>query len=88
MKTYTKRRRNHTTLNLLYKIIKLVVIPVFTAKETLLSFVKGPYLNYVSRSWGEGGGHEMLTNADKGGEGGIEMLTSAKNAEYYPPRNT
>ena len=26
----------------------------------------------------------MLTNADKGGEGGIEMLTSAKNAEYYP----
>ena len=31
-----------------------------------------------------GGGHEMLTNADKGGGGGIEMLTSAKNAEYYP----
>ena len=26
----------------------------------------------------------MLTNADKSGGGGIEMLTSAKNAEYYP----
>ena len=33
---------------------------------------------------GWGVGHEMLTNADKGGGGGIEMLTSAKNAEYYP----
>ena len=29
-----------------------------------------------------GGGHEMLTNADKGGGGGIEMLTSAKNADH------
>ena len=31
-----------------------------------------------------GGGHEMLTNADKGGGGGTEMLTSAKSAQYYP----
>ena len=30
-----------------------------------------------------GGGHEMLMNADKGGGGGIEMLTSGKNAKYY-----
>ena len=43
---------------------------------------KGAYLNYVSRSWG-GGGHEMLTNADKGGGGGTEMLTSAKSPEYH-----
>ena len=31
-----------------------------------------------------GGGHEMLTNADKGGGGGTEMLTSAKSPEYHP----
>ena len=48
-----------------------------------MTFWRGSILKLRQQIMG-GGGHEMLTNADKGGGGGTEMLTSAKSPEYHP----